>query len=281
MVHGDLFVYDAQASGADLGEVVHEEAVAQAMDHQAVRRERDALREALRDAAKREQVRQDFTAMVVHDIRTPTTVIAGLTGVLQRRMAELGPARVKDFLEIVLRNTERIERLIDDVLTVSLLESEGFGYDLAPVDLGAVAAEVAAEIRQTRRRTVDVSADPELPPALADVDRQVQVLENLLSNAAKFSPAGTPIAVRIEPRDNRLVVHVRDLGRGIAPHELDEVFEPFSRLDSSESDKVSGTGLGLYVTKMLVEGQGGTIDIASTPGQGTTITYTVPIATTG
>lgn len=279
MVHGDLLGSDAPASGAPLGEVVHEEAVAQAMDHHTVRRERDALRQALRDVTKREQVRQAFTAMVVHDICAPTMVIEGLPGVLQRRMAELDPARVADFLAIVLRNTERIERLIDDVLTVSQLESEGFRYDLAPVDLGAVAAEVAAEMRQTRRREVEVSVDPDLPAALADVDRQVQVLENLLSNAAKFSPAGTPIVVRIEQHDDRLLVHVRDQGRGIATHELDRWFEPFSRLESSESDKVSGTGLGLYVTKMLVEGQGGTIDIASTPGQGTTVTYTVPIAT--
>ncbi len=281
MVHGDLFVYDAPAGGAHLGEVVHGEAVAQAMDHEAVCRERDALRTALEDAAKREQVRRAFTAMVVHDIRTPTTVIAGLTGVLQRRMAELDPARVKDFLAVVMRNAGRIERLIDDVLTVSQLESDGLRYDLAPVDLRAVAAEVAAEIRQTRRRAVEVSADPDLPPALADVDRQVQVLENLLSNAAKFSPAGTPISVRIEHRENRLRVRVRDQGRGIPTHDLDKVFEPFSRLDSRESDKVSGTGLGLYVTRMLIEGQGGTIAIASTPGQGTTVTYTVPIATTG
>ncbi len=280
IVHGD-FGSDAPGGGAHLGEVVHEEAVAQAMDHQTVRRERDALRTALEDAAKREQVRQALTAMVVHDIRTPTTVISGLTGVLQERMAELDPARVKDFLATVMRNAERIERLIDDVLTVSQLESEGFRYDLAPVDLHAVAAEVATEIREIRGRAVEVSADPDLPPALADADRQVQVLENLLSNAAKFSPADTPIAVRIEHRDNRLLVHVGDQGRGIATHELDKVFEPFFRLDSSGSDKVKGTGLGLFVTKMLVEGQGGNIDIASTPDQGTTVTYTVPIATTG
>ena len=219
--------------------------------------------------------------MFVHDIQVPTTVISGLTGMLQQRIAELDPVRVADFLATIMRNAERIERLLDDILTVAQLDSDGFRYDLAPVDLRAVAAEIATEIRQTTGRAVDVITDPDLPPALADADRQMQVLENLLSNAAKFSPAGTPISVRIEHRDDRVLVHVRDQGRGIATHELDTVFEPFARLDSRAADKVSGTGLGLYVTKMLVEGQGGTIDITSKPGQGTTVTYTVPTATTG
>ena len=281
IVHGDLLGAAAQAGCAHLGEVLHEEAVTRALEHQAVFRERDALRTALQDAVHQDQFRQDFTAMVVHDIRTPATVIAGLTGVLQRRLAELDPARVEYVLATIMRNAERMERLLEDILTVAQLDAHGFRYDLEPVDLRAVAVEVATEIRQTAGRDVDVVADPDLPKAFADADRQVQVLENLLSNAAKFSPDDTPITVRIEHRDDRLAVHVTDQGRGIASHDLDTVFEPFARLDSPSSEKVSGTGLGLYVTKMLVEGQGGTIDITSTPVQGTTITYTVPTATTG
>ncbi|MEX2551117.1 MAG: ATP-binding protein [Nitriliruptoraceae bacterium] len=281
IVHGDLLRSDVHAGRAHLAEVLHQEVVARAMDHQAVRRERDALRRALQDAANRTQARREFTAMVAHDIRTPTTVISGLTELLQQRMAELSPARVADFLATIMLNTERIERLLDDILSVAQLDSDGFRYALAPVDLRAVVTQVATEIRQSTARAVDVSAEPDLPPALADSDRQMQVLHNLLSNAAKFSGAGTPISVRIERRADRLLVHVRDHGRGIATHELDRLFEPFVRLDGGESEKVSGTGLGLYITKELVEGQGGTIDIASTPGQGTTVTYTVPIADTG
>ncbi len=281
LVHGDPFRSEVPPGRAHLGQVLQQEAVARAVDHQAVRRERDALRRELRDAANRARSRQDFTATIVHDIRTPTTVISGLTEVLQERRAELDPARLADFLATIMRNTERIERLLDDILTVAQLESDRFRYDLAPVDLPALVGEVATEIRQTRGRTVEVSADPDLPPVLADADRQVQVLHNLLSNAAKFSPAGTPISVGIERRRDRLLVHISDQGRGIAAPELNRLFEPFARLESHESDKVSGTGLGLYVTKMLVEGQGGTIDIASTAGQGTTVSYSVPVAHTG
>lgn len=276
IVHGDRFGSDAQAGRAHLAEVVQQQAIARSIDHQMLRDERDVLREALQDAANRP--RQEFTAMVVHDLRTPTTVIAGLSGVLQQRMAELEPARLADFLATVMRNTERIERLLDDILTVAQLESDGFRYDLAPIDPRAVAAEVATEMRQTSGRVVDVSADPDLPLAVADADRQVQVLHNLLSNAAKFSRAGTPISVRIERRGDPLAVHVRDQGRGIAIDDVNRLFEPFARLDRDEADKVEGTGLGLYVTRVLIKGQGGTIGIASTPGQGTTVTYTVPAA---
>ncbi|MCA1783592.1 MAG: ANTAR domain-containing protein, partial [Intrasporangiaceae bacterium] len=274
LIHGDRSGADGQAGRAHLAATLQQQVVARAIDHQLVRDERDALRTALQAAAN--PPRQEFTAMVVHDLRTPTTVIAGLTGVLQQRMAELEPARVADFLATILRNTERIERLLDDILTAAQLESDGFHYDLAPVDVRAVAAEVATAVHQIRGRVVDVSADPDLPLAVADADRQVQVMHNLLSNAAKFSEAGTPISLRIEHHDDHLAVHVRDHGRGIATGDLDRLFEPFARLDRNEADKIGGTGLGLYVTKMLVEGQGGTIDIDSTPGQGTTVTYTIP-----
>ena len=280
VLHDDPFRTLTEAGGADLGGRLQQEAVARDLEHQAVRRERDELRRALLDAADRARAQRERTATLAHDLRAPATVIAGLTGVLQRHLADLDPARVENFLATIVRNTERIERLVDDILTVAQLESEGFRYDLAPIDLQGVVVQVATEIRQAAARTVDVAAEADLPPALADADRQAQVLHNLLSNAAKFSPAGTPISVGIEHGDDRLLVHVRDQGHGIASHERDRLFQPFARLDSSGSDKVHGTGLGLYITKQLVEGQGGTIDIASTPGQGTTVTYTVPVAAT-
>ena len=280
LIHGELSRTGTEAGAVGLGEVLQQETVARDLDHQAVRRERDALRRALHEAADRARDDRQRTAMLAHDLRAPTTVIAGLTGVLQRRVGELDPARVADFLATIVRNTERIEGLIDDILTVARLESDGFRYDLAPVDLRGVVEQVASEVCQATARIVDVAAQADLPPALADAARQEQVLHNLLSNAAKFSPAGTPISVRIEGRGDRLLVHVRDQGRGIAAHEVDRLFEPFARLDSSESNEVTGSGLGLYITRTLVEGQGGTIDIASTPGQGTTVTYTVPIADT-
>lgn len=264
----------------DPGGPSQQQAITRPEDHRSLRRECDALRKALEAAENQARAQQELTAMAVHDIRAPTTVISGLTEVLQHHAADLDPAQLAGLLATIMRNSERIERLIDDLLTLARLGAGGFSYDLEPVDLPAVLEEVTTEIRQATTRTVDVVADPDLPPALADADRQVQILHNLLSNAAKFSPNGTPISVRITQRGDHLLVHVSDQGRGIPTHELHKLFTPFARLDSSESDKVEGNGLGLYITKMLVEGQQGTIDIESTPGRGTTITYTVPIADT-
>ena len=218
--------------------------------------------------------------MVVHDIRTPTTVIAGLAEVLQHHLAQLDPAEVAELLATILRNTERIDHLIDDLLTMAQLETDGFSFDLGPLDLSAVVAQVTTEIRRATARTIDLATDPALPPAFADGHRQVQILHNLLSNAAKFSPNGTPISARTARCGDHLLVEVRDHGRGIPRHCLARLFVPFDRLDTSDADDVDGNGLGLHITRMLVEGQGGTIDIASTPGEGTTVTYTVPVADT-
>lgn len=250
----------------------------QQVRHRRAAASRDVLRQQLRDAEERERAQRELTAMAVHDIRTPTTVIAGLAEVLQRNMAQMDPAQVADLLATIHRNTERVEHLLDDLLTMAQLQTGRFSYDLRPVDLSAVVAKVTTEIGQATARTIDLASDPALPPALADGHRQVQILHNLLSNAAKFSPNGTPISVRIARCGDHLLVEVRDHGRGIPRHDLDRLFAPFARLDTTDADRVDDNGLGLHITKMLVEGQGGTIGIASTPGEGTTVTYTVPVA---
>jgi signal transduction histidine kinase len=259
--------------------VLQEQIVDRALELEALRREHMALRAELIRVAELEDAQQRFTAMVIHDIRTPTSVIAGLTGVLQSRLDELGPARVQDFLETVVRNADRIERLLDDILTVARLESQGFRYELQDVDLGVVAAEACEQIETATGRQVQLRLPDELPLVRADTDRQLQILHNLLGNAAKFSPSGTPIEVALRHRDDEVVVTIRDGGRGIAPEDLDKLFQPFARLENRAVDKVGGTGLGLYVTKLLVEGQGGRIDVVSVVDAGTTVTYTVPRAT--
>ena len=258
--------------------VLHQQTVARALELEALRRERDLLRAELIRMADLEDAQQRFTAMVIHDIRTPTSVIAGLTGVLQQRLDELGPDRVQDFLATVVRNADRIERLLDDILTVARLESQGFRYDLDDVDLAAVAREACEQIETAHGRRAELRISGDLPLVWADADRQLQILHNLLTNAAKFSASGTPIDVGLQPRDDAVVVTVRDRGRGISPDDLAKLFQPFARLEHRAVDKVGGTGLGLYVTRLLVEGQGGTIVVDSVPEVGTTVTYTVPRA---
>jgi signal transduction histidine kinase len=268
----------SEAAHDTLAALLHEQSVARAVELEGLRRERDVLRAELVRLAELEDAQQRFTAMVIHDIRTPTSVIAGLTGVLQNRLDELGPERVQDFLATVVRNADRIERLLDDILTVARLESQGFRYELGAVDLAVVAREACDQIETATGRTVDLRITDDLPPVRADTDRQLQILHNLLTNAAKFSGSGSPIEVALRAQGDEVVVTVRDEGRGIAAEDLDKLFQPFARLEHRAVDKVGGTGLGLYVTRLLVEGQGGRIEVSSVPGAGTTVTYTVPRA---
>lgn len=277
-VHAGLIHGTPRGEDVALAAVLHGETVARALELEALRRERDLLRAELIRMADLEDAQQRFTAMVIHDIRTPTSVIAGLTGVLQQRLDELGPDRVQDFLATVVRNADRIERLLDDILTVARLESQGFRYDLDDVDLAAVAREACEQIETAHGRRAELRISGDLPLVWADADRQLQILHNLLTNAAKFSASGTPIDVGLQPRDDEVVVTVRDRGRGISPDDLAKLFQPFARLEHRAVDKVGGTGLGLYVTRLLVEGQGGTIVVDSVPEVGTTVTYTVPRA---
>jgi len=276
---GDDGIVDTSTDGrADdtLAALLHEQNVARAVELEGLRRERDRLRAELVRVAELEDAQQRFTAMVIHDIRTPTSVIAGLTGVLQTRLDELGPDRVQDFLATVVRNAERIERLLDDILTVARLESQGFRYQLVPLDLAEVAREACAQVETATGRAVDLRIADHLPRVQADTDRQLQILHNLLTNSAKFSRSGSPIEVGLRARDDAVVVTVRDEGRGIAAEDLEKLFQPFARLEHRAVDKVGGTGLGLYVTRLLVEGQGGRIEVSSVPDAGTTVTYTVP-----
>jgi signal transduction histidine kinase len=127
-------------------------------------------------------------------------------------------------------------------------------------------------------RRFRVVAEPDLPPGLADENRQLQILQNLLTNAAKFSAADSTVEITIRRDGDEIVVHVRDDGIGIAADGLTRLFRPFARLLPREGAASKGTGLGLYIAKALVEGQGGQLWVDSEEGRGSTFSYTVPVA---
>jgi signal transduction histidine kinase len=239
-----------------------------------LRKQRE-LEDALERLRELDRLRNEFIAMVVHDIRGPVTVTNGLLRVLREELGHLDPLDADLVLSEAIENAERIERLTGDILTVARLESGEFTFDLAPTDLGALVVRAAGQIQRATGREIRVSLAPDLADAYADADRQAQILGNLLGNAVKFSASSEPVSVHVIRRDDRLAVSVRDNGDGI-PFELSEqLFRPFARVGDR---RVGGTGLGLYTTKALVEGQGGTIWVDSAPGAGSTFTYTVPVA---
>jgi two-component system, NtrC family, sensor histidine kinase KinB len=160
---------------------------------------------------------------------------------------------------------------------VSGLESGAFSYDIQPVDLAEIVYRTVGAARDSSSRDrFEVSVQEGLPCASGDPSRQTQILNNLLSNAMKFSPPDTPIHVTVTREDHYLRVSVSDQGPGIAAEHHDRLFERFFRL--TQGRRVKGSGLGLYITKGLVEGQGGKVFVESEAGKGATFSYTVPIA---
>jgi signal transduction histidine kinase len=235
-------------------------------------------REATQRLRELDELKNEFVSIVAHDLRSPMTVIIGFADTILNRWDDLPDAQKRDLLGAVSRNTKRLATLVDDVLQVARMESGDMPYDIKPFDLGALVERTAAEMSSAHPdKPVTVLLPSPLPRALGDEDRQWRVLTNLLSNAQKFSPAGTPVEVNVSTEGPALAVSVADRGPGIPAEALPKLFGKFSRIAPAPGGE-KGTGLGLYICKALVEAQRGSIDVTSVVGEGTTFRYTVPVA---
>lgn len=285
--HGSVIPSESYSTLADPEEqrrhvaLLQQEAAAGVTERAALRRKQAELEDALAQLRELDRLRSEFVAMVVHDIRTPTAVVSGFLDLLRLHWPELEEREVHDFLDKALANTHRIERLVDDILTMSRVDSDEFTFDLRPVDLLGVVDRAACQVRDATGRRIEVDRPDGLRAALVDEHRQSQVLTNLLTNAVKFSPDDTTVRVSVEDRDDQLLVNVHDEGIGISADDQTKLFRPFSRLERRRNDVENGTGLGLYIAKALVEGQGGTIWVDSVEGLGSTFSYTVLPASPG
>lgn len=259
--------------------LLQQQAIVGSNERDALRRKQTQLEDALDRLREADRLRREFMAMVVHDVQTPATIISGMLSLLEESLTELNEDQIRQQLGAALRSADQIRRLLDDLLLVSRLEAGTFTYRIAPVDLRAVVDEVVAQVRSGTGRRIDVEVAQDTPLVAADAGRQVQVLNNLLSNAIKFSPPETPVQIEVTVPGDEVRVEVTDVGRGIAADDLPALFRPFSRVGDA-AGQTAGTGLGLYITKALVEGQGGSIDVRSQREAGTTFTYTVPVAPT-
>ncbi len=231
---------------------------------------------------KLETMRRDFVANVSHELRTPLTAIRGyaetlLSGALEDR------TRARKFLSVIDRHSERLSRLIDDLLTLSDLELGKTSLKKELVQLPALVDEVFDVVREKAQRgnvVVAKEIPANLPMLVADADRLQQVLINLTDNAVKYTrPAGrVTIGARvIQDGDTPMVeVAVSDTGIGIPPEDLPRLTERFYRVDKARSRELGGTGLGLAIVKHIVQAHGGRLEIASTLEHGTTVRFTVP-----
>lgn len=255
-----------------------------------------------------------FISMVSHELRVPLTAIKGYAGLLQAfdtsnaepaqdDSSPLGMSaqRRQQYLNIIMEQTSHLEVLIGDVLDVSRIQSGRLALHYARVDLARLCNGVAqlmqsrVDQQQAGRYTVLCRVNPALPLAWADADRVQQVLANLVENAIKYSPAGGLVEIRVSSHvdeqlaetmreqpcrrtRNCISITVLDSGIGITQQQQSSLFKPFTRLDHPATRHVGGAGLGLYIARRLVEAMHGRLTLQSSEGQGTSVTFTLPIA---
>jgi PAS domain S-box-containing protein len=237
----------------------------------------------IRDLSSRqeiEQLKSGFVSTVSHELRTPLTSISGSLGLLAGGIAGALPGKAARLIDIAKLNCERLIRLINDILDLERAESGRLELRLAAQRLHPIvrqAIEANRAYAQTFGAHIELAADSDDPSVLVDRDRLIQVLTNILSNAAKFSPRGASVQVAIKSDGESVRVSVRDRGPGIAPEFQSRIFQRFAQADSSDSRAKGGTGLGLSIAKTIMERLGGGIGFDSVPGEGTTFFVTLPV----
>ncbi|MEX2208409.1 MAG: ATP-binding protein [Myxococcota bacterium] len=223
-----------------------------------------------------ETVRRDFVANASHEIKTPLTAIRGFAETLLG--SELPASDARSYLEIILKHSERLSRLVEDLLELSRLESGKFTLEPEPLDVGVLAAKLCRELEpRLRERGVSVRIAAEgAPRAFADASAVEQILQNLLDNAIKYSDSDREIEVRVRVEGDDVRIDVADQGLGIPEADRARIFERFYRVDRGRSREQGGTGLGLSIVKHLVQASGGEVWVESTPGVGSTFSFTLP-----
>lgn len=227
-----------------------------------------------------EKMRVDFVANASHELRTPLAGILGFIETLADPEMGRDVETRERFLGIMEGEARRMQRLIDDLISLSRIESERYRLPDASVDMSELTAEVVGVVRSShgeRGREVEMEIAPQLAPVQGDRAQLSQLLHNLIGNSIKYGRPGTPIRVSLTEGPSSMTrLTVADEGEGIGPDHLPRLTERFYRVDSGRSRAVGGTGLGLAIVKHIVERHRGRLDIASTLGKGTTITILLP-----
>ena len=225
-----------------------------------------------------DELKSDFVAITSHELRTPLTAVRGFVDALRRRHAELSVDEVQEYLMIIHVQTDRLIRLVEDLLLISRIEAGRLTFMPHPVQTSALLLEACQGLGELGAR-VETVAEPSAPTELVvDGQRLIQVLTNLLMNAIKFSPPASMVSLRVESLSEGTVTFaVHDDGPGVLPEEREAIFDRFHQTESSAAHS-EGAGLGLYIARQLTEAMGGWVALDSTPGEGSTFTVTIPTA---
>jgi PAS domain S-box-containing protein len=233
-----------------------------------------------RRIAEANRLKSEFLANMSHELRTPLNAIIGFSELLHNGAVEPGSSEYTEFLGDILTSSRHLLQLINDVLDLAKVEAGRLDFRPEPVELAKLVGEVVAITRTTaatKRITVEIAIDPALVGIVLDPGRFKQIAYNFLSNALKFTNDGGRVSIRTRPDvDDRFRLEVADTGVGIAQSDLARLFVEFQQLESSATKRHQGTGLGLALSRRLVEAQGGTVGVESTVGVGSTFHAILP-----
>ena len=232
-------------------------------------------RETMMRLRELDQMKSDFVAITSHELRTPITAIRGFVKTLLRNRDRLSPDQISSFMQIIDRQSERLARLVEDLLFVSKIEAGTIRLSAEEVPLSKFLKEVLDALGPERRSRVwlDVQQDGVV---VVDPQRLDQILRNLIENALKFSPADSTVFVEGHVSDGRLDLSVADQGVGIKQEDIPRIFDRFHQAGNALTREAEGAGLGLYITKRLVDAMGGAISVTSAPGEGATFRVSLP-----
>jgi signal transduction histidine kinase len=225
-----------------------------------------------------DRMKDEFISTVSHELRTPLTSLRAALGLIAGGVLEKRPEKHAQMLDVAIGNCDRLVRLVNDIL-----DFERIGSGRLPlhrekanaVDLLRRAADLQHTAAASHNITFRIDAQP--VDVMVDVDRTLQTLTNLISNAVKFSPPGDEVRLTASATgENEVTFEVEDHGRGIPPEKLEIIFERFQQVDASDSRSMGGTGLGLAICRAIVEQHGGRISVHSKLGQGSVFTFTMP-----
>lgn len=261
-------------------------AYSRALEHKS--RELEAATERLQEVNARlqelDRLKDDFVSTMSHELRTPLTSIRSFSEILLEN-PDLDREERQGFMGTIVEETERLTRLINQVLDLSKLESGLSDWRIEPIDLRHVvasSAQAASQLFRDKDVALDLDLPERVPTVEADRDRVVQVVLNLLSNAVKFSEPGVGrVSVRLLTGDGMVRVVVSDNGPGIAVEDQQAIFEKFRQGGDTHRNRPKGTGLGLSISRQIVGHLGGRLWVESTPGEGATFSFTLPVAAVG
>lgn len=226
-----------------------------------------------------EEMKAMFISVISHELKTPVALIKGYASTLRREDAHWDEDTVRESLEIIEEESDRLHRLINNLLEASRIQAGMLKLELSDVLIPKLVAKTVERFRvQATKHEIQLDFPEDFPPVLADEERLQEVFSNLISNAIKYSPEGGLVRIGGRVYPNYVELYVSDTGPGIPLEKQAKLFQPFYRVDSGLGRRTQGVGLGLFLCKAIIEGHGGRIWVESVPGHGATFRFTLPLS---